>query len=101
MAKSTSPFSIPITLECHIFKLYVCIHAMKRVLRFRNGPFHDVAHVKPDGPCAADVSHSQPIGTRRKKKNLVVTTWDVHTLLDQNSSKSKRPEEDRLWLLRS
>ena len=28
MAKSTSPFSIPITLECHLFKLYVhvCIH---------------------------------------------------------------------------
>ena len=83
--------------------MYVCIRAtMKRVLRFRNGPFHDVAQVKPDGPCAADVSHSRPIGTRRKKKkNLVVTTWDVHTLLDQNSSKSKRPEEDRLWLLRS
>ena len=66
---------------------------LKRVLRFRNGPFHDVAQVKPDGPCAADVSHSRPLGTRRKKKkkNLVVTTLNVHTLLDQNSSKSKRP----------
>ena len=62
------------------------------MLRFRNGPFHDVAQVKPDGPCAADVSHSRPLGTRRKKKNLVVATWNVRTLLDQNSSKSKRPE---------
>ena len=77
--------------------MYVCIRAaMKRVLRFRNGPFHDVAQVKPDGPCAADASHSRPLGMRRKKKNLVISTWNVRTLLDPNSSKSKRPERSAL-----
>ena len=52
---------------------------LKRVLRFRNGPFHDVALV----------NHSRPLGIRRKKKkkNLVVATWNVRTLIDQNSSK--------------
>ena len=40
------------------------------------------------------MSHSRPLGTRRrkKKKNLVVATWNARTLLDQNSSKSKRPQ---------
>ena len=64
---------------------------LERVLRFRNGPFHDVVQVKPDGLCAADVSHSQSLGMwrKQKKKNLVVATWNVHMLLDQSSSKSK------------
>ena len=40
---------------------------LKRVLRFRNGPFHDVAQIKPDGPCAADVSLLVPGGRRGRR----------------------------------